>query len=62
MGSIEAKDFKLDLLFYHTQLHCYIVINLKIREFEPEFSGKMNLHVSAVDHLLKTDEDKPTIG
>lgn len=60
--TVEGKDFKLDLLFYHTRLHCYIVIDLKIREFEPEFSGKMNFYVSAVDHLLKTDEDKPTIG
>jgi predicted nuclease of restriction endonuclease-like (RecB) superfamily len=60
--AVEGKDYKLDLLFYHIRLHCYIVIDLKIREFEPEFSGKMNFYVSAVDHLLKTDEDKPTIG
>ena len=60
--AVEGRDYKLDLLFYHTRLHCYIVIDLKIREFEPEFSGKMNFYVSAVDHLLKTDEDKPTIG
>jgi predicted nuclease of restriction endonuclease-like (RecB) superfamily len=59
---VDDKEYKLDLLFYHARLHCYIVIELKIGDFEPEFSGKMNFYVSAVDHLLKTDEDKPTIG
>lgn len=59
---VDDKEYKLDLLFYHVRLHCYIVIDLKIGDFEPEFSGKMNFYVSAVDHLLKTDEDKPTIG
>jgi predicted nuclease of restriction endonuclease-like (RecB) superfamily len=59
---VDDKEYKLDLLFYHARLHCYIVIELKIGDFEPEFSGKMNFYVSAVDHLLKTEEDKPTIG
>jgi predicted nuclease of restriction endonuclease-like (RecB) superfamily len=59
---VDEKEYKLDLLFYHTRLHCYIVIDLKVGEFEPEFSGKMNFYVSAVDHLIKTEEDKPTIG
>ena len=59
---VDDKEYKLDLLFYHARLHCYIVIDLKIGNFEPEYSGKMNFYVSAVDHLLKTDEDKATIG
>jgi predicted nuclease of restriction endonuclease-like (RecB) superfamily len=59
---VDDKEYKLDLLFYHARLHCYIIIDLKIGDFEPEYSGKMNFYVSAVDHLLKTDEDKPTIG
>jgi predicted nuclease of restriction endonuclease-like (RecB) superfamily len=59
---VDEKEYRLDLLFYHTRLHCYVVIDLKIGEFEPEFSGKMNFYVSAVDHLIRTEEDKPTIG
>jgi predicted nuclease of restriction endonuclease-like (RecB) superfamily len=59
---VSGKEYRLDLLFYHVQLHCYIVIELKAGEFEPEFSGKMNFYVSAVDNLLKTQRDDPTIG
>ena len=59
---VDDKEYKLDLLFYHARLHCYVVIDLKIGNFEPEYSGKMNFYVSAVDYLLKTNEDKPTIG
>ena len=59
---VSGKEYRLDLLFYHVQLHCYVVIELKMGEFEPEFSGKMNFYVSAVDNLLKTERDDPTIG
>jgi len=59
---VSGKEYRLDLLFYHVQLHCYVVIELKTGEFEPEFSGKMNFYVSAVDNLLKTERDDPTIG
>ncbi|MCY7275793.1 MAG: PDDEXK nuclease domain-containing protein [Phormidesmis sp. CAN_BIN44] len=59
---VDDKEYRLDLFFYHTRLHCYVVIDLKIGEFEPEFSGKMNFYVSAVDHFIRTEEDKPTIG
>ncbi len=59
---VDDKEYRIDLLFYHTRLHCYIVIDLKVVEFEPEFSGKMNFYVSAVDHFMRTEEDKPTIG
>jgi predicted nuclease of restriction endonuclease-like (RecB) superfamily len=60
--SVGDKDYRLDLLFYHVQLHCYVVIDLKLGEFEPEFSGKMNFYVTAVDRLLRSDRDTPTLG
>lgn len=56
------KEYKLDLLFYHFRLHCFVVIDLKTVEFEPEFSGKMNFYVSAVDDLMRGSVDNPTIG
>jgi predicted nuclease of restriction endonuclease-like (RecB) superfamily len=59
---VGGKEYRLDLLFYHTRLHCYVIIDLKVVEFEPEFSGKMAFYVAAVDDLLRTEEDKPTIG
>ena len=59
---VSGKEFRLDLLFYHVRLHCYVVIELKVGEFEPEFSGKMAFYVSAVDNLLKMETDQPTIG
>jgi hypothetical protein len=52
----------LDLLFYHLRLRCFVVIDLKVEEFKPEFSGKMSFYVSAVDELLKHRDDMPTIG
>ena len=60
--TIDDTDFRLDLLFYHTRLHCYVVIDLKMGKFEPAFSGQMNFYVSAVNHLLCSDADNPTIG
>lgn len=59
---VSGKEYRLDLLFYHFRLHCFVVIDLKTVEFEPEFSGKMNFYVSAVDDLLRSPEDNPTIG
>lgn len=56
------KDFYIDLLFYHTKLRCYIVVELKAKGFKPEFAGKLSFYLSAVDDKLKTDSDKPTIG
>jgi predicted nuclease of restriction endonuclease-like (RecB) superfamily len=60
--TINKKDYFLDLLFYHVRLHCYVVVELKIGEFEPEYLGKMNFYLSAVDSLLKTENDNQTIG
>jgi len=59
---IGDKDYRLDLLFYHIRLRCFVVIDLKAVEFTPEFAGKMNFYLSAVDDLLKTEADQPSIG
>ena len=59
---ISKKDFYIDLLFYHLKMRCYIVIELKKGDFIPEYAGKMNFYCSAVDDLLKHQQDKATIG
>jgi predicted nuclease of restriction endonuclease-like (RecB) superfamily len=59
---IGDRDFYIDLLFYHLKLRCFVVIDLKMTEFEPEFTGKMNFYLSAVDDLLRHPEDAPSIG
>ncbi len=56
------QDFRLDLLFYHLKLRCYVVIELKAVPFDPAFTGTLNLYLSAVDDLLRHPDDKPTIG
>jgi predicted nuclease of restriction endonuclease-like (RecB) superfamily len=56
------SDFKVDLLFYHVRLHAYVVVELKATAFRPEYAGKMNFYLSAVDDLLKADGDNPSIG
>lgn len=58
----DGSTFVPDLVFYHTRLKCYIVVELKSVKFMPEFVGKLNFYVSAADELLKADDDKPTIG
>lgn len=59
---IANKEYFLDLLFYHIHLKCYVVIELKNTEFKPEYTGKLNFYLSAVDSLIKTDNENPTIG
>lgn len=59
---VGERDFFLDLLFYHTRLHCYVVVELKTVDFEPEFAGKLNFYLKAVDAQLRTEGDQPTIG
>lgn len=56
------QDFFIDLLFYHLRLRCFVVIDLKVDEFKPEYAGKMNFYLSAVDDLLRHPADEPTIG
>ncbi len=59
---VDGDEFFLDMLFYHTRLHCYVVIDLKIVDFEPEFAGKMSFYQAAMDNLVKTPQDSATIG
>ncbi|MCL2077503.1 MAG: PDDEXK nuclease domain-containing protein [Oscillospiraceae bacterium] len=59
---VENEDFYIDMLFYHMELRCYIVVELKRGSFMPEYAGKLNFYVSAVDDLLKKEVDNPTIG
>jgi YhcG PDDEXK nuclease domain len=54
--------FYLDLLFYHVRLHCYFVIELKTGNFKPEWAGKLNFYLSAVDGLFRSGPDAPTVG
>lgn len=60
--TVNGKDYFLDLLFYHTRLKCYVVIDLKAGEFKPEYVGKLNFYLSAVDDQLRASDDQPTIG
>jgi predicted nuclease of restriction endonuclease-like (RecB) superfamily len=57
-----GQDFYLDLLFYHLKLRCFVITDLKVRSFEPEYAGKMNFYLSIVDALLRHPDDKPSIG
>lgn len=59
---VGGEDFSLDLLFYHLRLRCFVVVDLKMKPFEPEFAGKMNFYLSAVDDQLRHPDDAPTIG
>ncbi|MBR4714323.1 MAG: DUF1016 family protein [Paludibacteraceae bacterium] len=59
---VGGRTRKIDLLSYHIRLRCYIVCELKARAFEPEFAGKLNYYVNAVDEVLKQSDDNPTIG
>ena len=59
---VGGQDYYLDLLFYHLRLRCFVVIDLKIEEFKPEFAGKMNFYLSAVDDQLRHHSDASTIG
>ena len=59
---VGKKEYRTDLLFYHTRLKCYIVIELKINEFEPEYIGKLNFYISAINEFVKDESDNPTIG
>ena len=59
---VSGDEFFIDLLFYHVKLHCYVVVELKAVKFKPEFAGKLNFYVSAVDGILKSELDDPTIG
>ena len=59
---VGERDFFIDLLFYHTRLHCYVVIELKTVDFEPEHAGKLNFYIKTIDEQLRKKGDHPTIG
>jgi predicted nuclease of restriction endonuclease-like (RecB) superfamily len=59
---VGETDYYIDLLFYHVKLRCYVVIELKNTKFIPEYAGKLNFYLSAVDSLVKSETDNPTIG
>ena len=59
---VSGKTRKIDMLFYHIRLRCYVVIELKASSFEPEFAGKLNFYVNAVNELIRTPNENPTIG
>lgn len=59
---VAGKTRKIDLLFYHIYLRCYVVLELKVKPFDPEFAGKLNFYVNAVNAFIRRDGDQPTIG
>ena len=59
---VGERTFYLDLLFYHVRLHCFFVVELKTGAFEPEYAAKLNFYLSAVDGIMRTERDDPTIG
>lgn len=59
---VDGDEFFIDLLFYHTRLKCYVVVELKATPFKPEDAGQLNFYLAAVDAQVKAPDDKPTIG
>lgn len=59
---VGGEEFRIDLLFYHLKLRAFVIIDLKMEAFKPEFSGKMNFYLSATDDLLRHPSDQPSIG
>jgi len=59
---IDNEDYYIDLLFYNTKLRCYVVVELKSGKFKPEYAGKLNFYLSAIDDILKQEQDNPSIG
>jgi predicted nuclease of restriction endonuclease-like (RecB) superfamily len=60
--NVQGDDYFLDMLFYNYHLHCFVVFELKVGNFKPEFAGKLNFYVNTVNEQIKSLEDKPTIG
>jgi predicted nuclease of restriction endonuclease-like (RecB) superfamily len=59
---VGGEDFYIDLLFYHLKLRSFVVVELKQTEFRPEYAGKMNFYLSAVDDMLRHPSDEPSVG
>lgn len=59
---VGGEDYYLDLLFYHLRLRRFVVVELKLGSFQPEFVGKLNFYLSAADDILRHPDDGPSIG
>lgn len=59
---VEGVDYYIDMIFYHTKLHSYVIVELKNTDFKPEYAGKMQFYISAIDKKLRSKKDNPTIG
>ncbi len=59
---VDGDEFFIDLLFYHTRLKCYVVVEIKATAFKPEHAGQLNFYLAAVDAQVRSADDKPTIG
>lgn len=59
---VGEKEFFIDMLFYHLKLRCFVVLELKAGEFKPEYAGKMNFYLNAVDDLMRHPDDQPSVG
>ena len=59
---VSGVSRRIDLLFYHIRLRSYVVLEIKVKPFDPSFAGQINFYVNAVDEILKTPENNPTIG
>jgi predicted nuclease of restriction endonuclease-like (RecB) superfamily len=59
---VGGEEFRIDLLFYHLRLRSFVALDLKIGQFQPEYSGKMNFYLSAIDDMLRHPDDQPSIG
>ena len=60
--TVGSEDYYIDLLFYNMKLHCYVVVELKAGKFKPEYAGKLNFYLSAIDDILRQENDNPSIG
>lgn len=59
---VDGREYRIDMLFYHLRLRCYVVVELKIGDFQPSFGSQVNFYISAVDDLIRHPDDQPTIG
>lgn len=60
--TVGNEDYKVDLLFYHRLLKCLVAVELKIGKFKPEYVGKMQFYLSALDEKLKLNDENPSVG
>ena len=59
---VGQQDFYIDVLLYHTRIHAYVVLEIKLGEFKPEYAGKMGFYLSAIDESYRSEVDAPSIG